>query len=141
MHQEENSTCISHVLFTLASKKPKEWAQEEDKILIWLASGNVNKYLGFPINYNMPQKEKDNKILQSIRGKQVAWMFKKLSFVAKKIGGESSDPCVYLVCSFMCKLVTFCDEKGEIFDQELCLVKPSRWKSKGKGGMGQYYLY
>jgi hypothetical protein len=33
----------------------------------------------------MPQKEKDNKILQSIRGKQVAWMSKKLSFVAKNL--------------------------------------------------------
>jgi hypothetical protein len=47
-----------------ASKKPKKWAWGEDKGLVWLVNNNVGKYLGFPINYNMPQKEKNNNILQ-----------------------------------------------------------------------------
>jgi hypothetical protein len=29
----------------------------------------------------------------------------------------------------------YCEE-NEKLDQEFCLVKPSRWKGKGKGGMG-----
>ncbi len=32
----------------------------------------------------------------------------------------------------MCKLVTFCCEESEKLDQKLCLVKPSKWKGKGK---------
>jgi hypothetical protein len=46
-----------------ASKKPREWSWGNDKGLVWLATNKVTKYLGFPINYNMPQKEKDNKVL------------------------------------------------------------------------------
>lgn len=134
MHQEENSTCINHVLFTLASKKPKEWAQGEDKILVWLASGNVNKYLGFPINYNMPQKEKDHKILQSIRGKQVAWTSKKLSFVAKNLVVNQ----VILVSIWY---VVSCVNLSLFSMKKVKSLKPSRWKSKGKGGMEQYHLY
>ncbi len=38
---------------------------------------------GFSHQLQYATLEKDNKILQSIRGKQVAWRFKKLSFVAK----------------------------------------------------------
>jgi hypothetical protein len=48
-----------------AFKKPKDWLWGEDKGLVWLATCN-GKHLGFPISYNMLQKEKDNKIVQSI---------------------------------------------------------------------------
>lgn len=46
-----------------ASKKPREWSWGEDKGLVWLVASKVSKDLGFPINYNTPQKEKDNKVL------------------------------------------------------------------------------
>jgi hypothetical protein len=65
-----------------ALKKPKEWSWEEDKSLVWLVTNNASKYLGFPINYKMPQKEKDNKILQLIQGNLAIWRCKKLSFAS-----------------------------------------------------------
>jgi hypothetical protein len=36
----------------------------------------------------------------------------------------------------MRKPITFCCEESAKLDQELCLVKLSRWKGNGKGGMG-----
>jgi hypothetical protein len=47
-----------------AFKKPKEWSWGKDKNLVWLVTDNVSKYLVFSVNYKMPQKETDNKILQ-----------------------------------------------------------------------------
>jgi hypothetical protein len=47
----------------MITQEPKEWSWGEDKGLFWLVTNNVNKYLGFAINYKMPQKEEDNKIL------------------------------------------------------------------------------
>ncbi len=69
-----------------AFKKPKEWSWGEEKGLVWLVIDNVNKYLNFPINYKMPQKEKDNKILQLIQGNLTTWRSKKLSFPSKNFG-------------------------------------------------------
>jgi hypothetical protein len=69
-----------------AFKKPKEWSWGEDKSLIWLVTDNVSKYLGFPINYKMPQKEKDNKILQLIQGNLTIRRSKKLSFASENFG-------------------------------------------------------
>jgi hypothetical protein len=59
---------------------------QETKGLVWLVNDNVNKYLGFPINYKMSQKENDNKILQLIQGNLTIWRSKKSSFASKKFG-------------------------------------------------------
>ncbi len=44
-----------------------------------------------PINYKMPQKEKDNKILQLIQGNLTTWRSKKLSFASKNFGCKPRD--------------------------------------------------
>jgi hypothetical protein len=51
-----------------------------------LVGDNVSKYLGFPINYKMPQKEKNKQILWSIQGNLTIWRSKKLSFTSKNFG-------------------------------------------------------
>jgi hypothetical protein len=63
----------------------------------------------------MPQKEMDNKILQSTKGKTNNMEVKEVVTCIKNFGGKLSDPCVYMVCSFMCRFVTFYNEKAEIF--------------------------
>ncbi len=55
----------------------------EDKGLCWLTSDNNNKYLGFPINYKMAQKEKDFKVLQQVKGNITIWKFRKLTLTRK----------------------------------------------------------
>jgi hypothetical protein len=55
----------------------------ENKGLCWLTSDNNNKYLGFPNNYKMAQKEKDFKVLQQIKGKLKIWNSRKLSLVGR----------------------------------------------------------
>jgi len=55
----------------------------EDKGLHWLTSDNNSKYLGFPINYKMAQKEKDSKVLQQVRRKLTIWNSRKLSLVGR----------------------------------------------------------
>jgi hypothetical protein len=66
-----------------AYKKPKDWSWGKNKSLVWLATHNINKYLGFCINYNMPQKEKVNKILQLFWGKLIVWRLTKLSLATR----------------------------------------------------------
>ena len=51
--------------------------------LQWLPAGSSTRHLGFPIGWNMPQEDKDSKILQQIRGKLAIWTPKPLSMAAR----------------------------------------------------------
>jgi hypothetical protein len=37
--------------------------------LKWLGKGQATKYLGFQVGFEVPQQEKDVKVIQQVRGK------------------------------------------------------------------------
>jgi hypothetical protein len=49
------------------SPQPRTWHWGEEVGLKWLANGEVTRYLGYPFGIDIPQKEKDAKMLQQIR--------------------------------------------------------------------------
>jgi hypothetical protein len=55
----------------------------EERGLKWIPLGFTTRYLGFPVGYQMKQKDKNDKILQQIRSKLSIWTNKKLSMAAR----------------------------------------------------------
>jgi hypothetical protein len=108
----------------------------EDKGVVWLATCNISKYLGFPIKYNMLQKEKDNEIFQLVQGKLIVCIFKNLSLVTRiLVANQVILVFVWYVTSCV-DLSLFVVKKMKTLIMNFCLVRPSNWESKGKGCMG-----
>lgn len=47
--------------------RPREWQWGEEAGLKWLDKGEVTRYLGYPFGMDIPQKEKDSRMLGKIR--------------------------------------------------------------------------
>ncbi len=79
----------------------------------------------------MPQKEKDNKILQSIKGNEVAWRSKKLSFVAKiLVANQVMLVSIWYVVSYV-NMSFFAMKKMKSF------IRNYVWLSQADGKKGQ----
>ncbi len=52
-----------------ASLNFQNWSWGEDLGLKWLGKGQATKYLGFQVGFEVPQQEKDVKVIQQVRGK------------------------------------------------------------------------
>jgi hypothetical protein len=65
------------------SPRPREWQWGEEAGLKWLEKGEVTKYLGYPFGIDIPQKEKDAKMLSQIRKHLISWSSNKLSLAGR----------------------------------------------------------
>ena len=65
------------------SPRTREWQWGEEAGLKWLASGEVTRYLGYPFGIDIPQKEKDAKMLNQIRKHLLRWSANKLSLAGR----------------------------------------------------------
>ena len=66
-----------------ASLNPRTWQWGQEKGLRWIPEGSSVTSLGFPLGFNMGQKEKNAKVLSEIRGKLAQWVNKPLSMAAR----------------------------------------------------------
>lgn len=65
------------------SPRPRVWQWGEEAGLKWLEKGEVTRYLGYPFGIDIPQKEKDAKMLQQIRKHLLSWSTNKLSLARR----------------------------------------------------------
>ena len=65
------------------SHRPREWQWGEEAGLKWLEKGEVTRYLGYPFGIDIPQKEKDAKMLNQIRKHLIRWSANKLSLAGR----------------------------------------------------------
>ena len=63
--------------------RPRSWQWGEEAGLKWLEKGEVTRYLGYPFGIDVPQKEKDAKMLGQIRKHLLRWSAKKLSLASR----------------------------------------------------------
>ena len=61
----------------------RTWQWGEDAGLKWLPPGEVTRYLRYPFGLNIPQREKDNRMLTQIRKHLARWADKKLSLAGR----------------------------------------------------------
>ena len=61
------------------SHKTRDWQWGEDVGFKWLEKGESTRYLGYPFGIDIPQKEKDTKMLSQIRKHIQRWSVNKLS--------------------------------------------------------------
>jgi hypothetical protein len=65
------------------SKNPRPWTWGEETGLKWLQQGEVIKYLGYPFGIQIPQQEKDNKMLSQVRKHLHRWAGSQLSLAGR----------------------------------------------------------
>jgi exonuclease III len=65
------------------SPRVREWQWGEEAGLKWLEKGEVTRYLGYPFGIDIPQKEKDAKMLNHIRKHLLNWSTNKLSLAGR----------------------------------------------------------
>lgn len=61
----------------------REWQWGEEAGLKWLEKGEVTRYLGYPFGIDIPQREKDAKMLSQIRKHILSWSTNKLSLAGR----------------------------------------------------------
>ena len=61
----------------------KQWTWGEETGLKWLQQGEVTKYLGYPFGLQIPQQEKDNKMLSQVRKHLHRWAGNQLSLAGR----------------------------------------------------------
>ena len=59
--------------------RDRTWSWGEEAGLKWLQTGEVTRYLGYPFGLQIPQKEKDGKMLSQIRKHLLKWSAHPLS--------------------------------------------------------------
>lgn len=65
------------------SHNERTWQWGEEAGLKWLLPGEVTRYLGYPFGLNIPQREKDGKMLGQIRKHLSKWANKPLSLAGR----------------------------------------------------------
>lgn len=65
------------------SKNERTWQWGEEVGMKWLLPGEVTKYLGYPFGLNLPQREKDGKMLGQIRKHLAKWTNHSLSLAGR----------------------------------------------------------
>jgi hypothetical protein len=74
---------MSKTVAIWASKSPRNWTFGANKGLKWLQPGHTTLNLGFPIDFEMAQQEKNAKVIQQIRLKLGQWVNKPLSMATR----------------------------------------------------------
>ena len=65
------------------SQSERTWQWGEEAGMKWLKPGEVTRYLGYPFGLNIPQKEKDGKMLSQIRKHIAKWSNHTLSLAGR----------------------------------------------------------
>ena len=65
------------------SKNAREWQWGEEAGMKWILLGEVTRYLGYPFGLNIPQQEKDGKMLGQIRKHLAKWVNHPLSLAGR----------------------------------------------------------
>ena len=63
--------------------RERPWSWGEESGLKWLQTGEVTRYLGYPFGWQIPQKEKDGKMLSQIRKHLLKWSAHPLSLASR----------------------------------------------------------
>lgn len=65
------------------SQQERTWQWGEEAGMKWLLPGEVTRYLGYPFGLNIPQKEKDGKMLSQIRKHLSKWVTHPFSLAGR----------------------------------------------------------
>jgi hypothetical protein len=106
------------------SPRPREWQWGEEAGLKWLEKGEVTKYLGYPFGIDIPQKEKDAKMLSQIRKHLISWSSNKLSLAGRILVSNQ------VVLSSIWYLASCTDLSGKALKLARAAVRNYVWSGK-----------
>lgn len=103
---------------------PREWQWGEEAGLKWLEKGEVTRYLGYPFGIDIPQKEKDAKMLSQIRKHLLSWSANKLSLAGRIMVSNQ------VVLSSIWYLASCTDLSGKSLKLARAAVRNYMWSGK-----------
>ena len=106
------------------SPNTREWHWGEEARLKWLEKGEVTKYLGYPFGIDIPQKEKDAKMLSQIRKHLLSWSANKLSLAGRILISNQ------VVLSSIWYLASCTDLSGKALKLARAAVRNYVWSGK-----------
>ena len=106
------------------SHRTRDWQWGEEAGLKWLKKGEVTRYLGYPFGMDIPQKEKDAKMLSQIRKHIQRWSGNKLSLAGRIMVSNQ------VVLSSIWYLASCSDLSGKSFKLARAAVRNYMWSGK-----------
>ena len=106
------------------SHRTRDWQWGEEAGLKWLAKGEVTRYLGYPFGIDIPQKEKDAKMLSQIRKHLLRWSPNKLSLAGRIM------VCNQVVLASIWYLASCTDLSGKSLKLARAAVRNYMWSGK-----------
>lgn len=100
------------------------WNWGEEAGLKWLGTGEVTRYLGYPFGIDIPQKEKDAKMLSQIRKHLLSWSGNKLSLAGRIMVSNQ------VVLSSIWYLASCTDFSGKSLKLARAIVRNYIWSGK-----------
>ena len=104
--------------------RPRPWQWGEEAGLTWLKKGEVTKYLGFPFGIDIPQKEKDAKMMSQIKKHLLRWSANKLSLAGRIMVSNQ------VVLSSIWYLASCTDFSGKSLKLARAAVRNYMWSGK-----------
>lgn len=104
--------------------RPRTWHWGEEACLRWLEKGEVTRYLGYPFGIDMPQKEKDAKMMSQIRKHLIRWSSNKLSLAGRIMVSNQ------VVLSSIWYLASCTDFSGKSLKLARAAVRNYMWSGK-----------
>lgn len=104
--------------------RPRDWQWGEEVGLKWLERGEITKYLGYPFGIDIPQKERDAKMLSQIRKHLVRWSTNKLSLTGRIMVSNQ------VVLSSIWYLASCTDFSGKALKLARAVVRNYMWSGK-----------
>ena len=106
------------------ASRPRPWQWGEDAGLKWLEKGEVTRYLGYPFGIDIPQKEKDAKMMSQIRKHLLRWSANKLSLAGRIMVSNQ------VVLSSIWYLASCTDFSGKSLKLARAVVRNYMWSGK-----------
>ena len=104
--------------------RPRVWQWGEEAGLKWLEKGEVTRYLGYPFGIDIPQKEKDAKMMSQIRKHLLRWSTNKLSLAGRIMVSNQ------VVLSSIWYLASCTDFSGKSLKLARAAVRNYMWSGK-----------
>ena len=106
------------------SQQERTWQWGEEAGMKWLLPGEVTRYLGYPFGLNIPQKEKDGKMLGQIRKHLSKWVTHPLSLAGRIMIANQ------VVLSSIWYLASCTDYSGKALKLAKATVRNYIWSGK-----------